>query len=799
MKFVYLIIIALAITNVEAQTLSLKGLVTDKSTSKPISYASIRIANTFSGTSTSINGDFELKVTQGQYTLITSSIGYISDTLMVAVKSNSAISISLNPVPINLPEVTVLPGENPALEIIRRAIEAKAKRLANLNSYIFRAYTKGIIRTTKDFTSRGSQASVSIDGKNDSLKITGIIENESKGYFLKPNNYKDEIIARKQTKNTSSAFNLLTGGRLLLNFYNDDIRFFNRPLMSPFTQDAIEYYDYLIEDTLAMDNQNVFKIRIEPLRKIDPGFTGTIYIADKSYSLVKLDLGLNGPANPGKMFSKINIIQNFALYKDIVMPVDYRIIAEGNAMGIFKFGGELNSIFYDYKINEPIDKDFFDMTVIKVSSDADKKDSLYWKSTQTIPNTTEELKAYQRIDSVEALPKGFAENFSLLATSIALDKNWAISGPLSLYSFNRVEGHTLNFGINTSELFDKRFNGNLDLSYGFDDKKMKAELTANYLFGEYRTTNLSIRLFNKSTDLFSEAMRFNKLTSTVTNLFGKYDYRNYYYTKGFAVNAGSQVFPILYFGVGFFNRTDNNGFVNTDFSFFNKSKTYAVNKTIYETKINAITTNFQFDFRGIAEDGYRKLRVGGNSYIFLGGNFTFSNSDFLKSDLDFQIYRFYLHGYFPTFKSASLRFSTYGNFSNGKIPFQSMYALPASIENLGQSYSFRTLRAGEVFGDRVATLFIEHNFNDEIFRLLHLNFLIDWQVNLSMHVNLAWLKISPESKSILPHSFLEFEKPFAEIGFGVGQSLFPFRLEFTWKLNYFGNTNFVFGINTPIL
>ena len=38
----------------------------------------------------------------------------------------------------------------------------------------------------------------------------------------------------------------------------------------------------------------------------------------------------------------------------------------------------------------------FDMTVIKVSSDADKKDSLYWKSTQTIPNTTEELKAYQK-------------------------------------------------------------------------------------------------------------------------------------------------------------------------------------------------------------------------------------------------------------------------------------------------------------------------------------------------------------------------------------------------------------------
>ena len=89
-----------------------------------------------------------------------------------------------------------------------------------------------------------------------------------------------------------------------------------------------------------------------------PALLERIYIADKSYSLVKLDLGLNGLANPGKMFSKINIIQNFALYKDIVMPFDYRIIAEGNAMGIFKFGGELNSIFYDYKINDLSTKTF---------------------------------------------------------------------------------------------------------------------------------------------------------------------------------------------------------------------------------------------------------------------------------------------------------------------------------------------------------------------------------------------------------------------------------------------------------
>ena len=139
-----------------------------------------------------------------------------------------------------------------------------------------------------------------------------------------------------------------------------------------------------------------------------------------------------------------------------------------------------------------------------------------------------------------------------------------------------------------------------------------------------------------------------------------------------------------------------------------------------------------------------------------------------------------------------------GIYSDGPVPFQMMYSLPGNIQSLGQSFTFRTLGIGEVFGDRALTLSINNNFNDEIFRLLNLTFLIDWQVNLSAYFNAALLEISPKSRSIITHPFVEFQKPFYEIGFGIGQALFPFRLEFTWKLNYFGNNNFVIGINSGL-
>jgi len=805
---IFAVIFFLAVM-INAQQFTIRGKVVDKTTNQAIPYSNIRVANTNYGTSSTIDGNFQIQLATGNYKLIVSNIGYVSDTISIRLNENKNLTIELEPTPINLNEVTVFPGENPALEIIRRVIEAKHERNDKIESYVFRAYTKGIIKTTEYFNSSGSSGGIEGGNKNgdtSKLKITGIIENESKGYFKKPNLYKDEIVTRKQSSNTSSSINTFTGGRLIQNFYSEDIRFFNRPLLSPIADEAIEYYDYFIEDTLAMDKHNVFKINFEPLKKINPGFVGTLYVEDKTYNLIKLEAGLNDPANPGRIFTSIKIIQQFTPHENnIVMPIDYRINVEGNPMGLFKFGFELNSIFFDYQINKELDKNIFDMTIIKVNPDADQKDSSYWKSVQTIPNSEEEIVAYKKIDSLETVQKTFWDNFSILATNIPINKNFSISGPLSIYSFNHIEGHTLNFGVNASQLFEKRMNLSLDLSYGFNDKKFKQEFFGNYYLGDYRTTNVSFRGFNKLTDLFSESIRYNKLTSTLTSLFGKYDFRNYFYTKGFSASVQSQVFPILNLGIGFLNRTDNKAYHNSDFSFFNKKKSYNINQSIYETRINAVTTSFQIDFRKFIEDGYFRRKINTEpGYIIFSGNLLFSNSSVLKSKLDFSQYRITINGSVPLFASANSRFSLLGISSSNAVPFQMLYSLPGNIESASQTFTMRTLGTGEVFGDKSIYLSVENNLNDELFRLLGLKFLIDLQMNLSVHFNAAMITISNQSKNILPQNFInnsliEFKKPFAEIGFGIGQQLFPLRIEFTWKLNYLGKNNFVIGINTPIL
>ncbi len=519
-----------------SQQFSISGKVTDGKTGQPLSFANIRVLNSTYGTSANRNGRYELKLQNGNYKLVASFIGYISDTVKVdnLNEDKSGLNFSLAETDINLPEIVVHPGENPADRIIKLAIMKKNEREKKLNSYEFEAYTKGIIKTTDEIETKSSNVNLGLD-KTDStdLKITGILENRSKGYFKKPDLFKDVIIARKQSSNFSSSINTITGGRLLENFYENNLNFFGKPLPGPLTDNALQYYYFYIQSTAAMDNQKVYQIHIAPETESDPGFTGSIFITDSTYNLIKVDLQLNRAANVGGLFDTINIFQQFSPFSDsIYMPIDYRLFVKANILGLAKIGFELNTILYNYSINPEISDDFFDKAIITVLPEADKKDSTYWKNTQTIPNTPEEQAAYRRIDSISRAPRTFWDDFSFLSTRINLSRSFSVSAPLTFYHFNRIEGNALDFGMFLDDALNSRLNSSLKLTYGFADKKVKEDFSFNYLLGIYRTFGIKFNAFNKLVILFGQSEDYNELTSTILALISKYDFRDYYYTKG---------------------------------------------------------------------------------------------------------------------------------------------------------------------------------------------------------------------------------------------------------------------------
>jgi len=781
--------------------ISLRGKVVDAVTGEALIFANVRLVNSTIGSITNKEGFFEIKTSEGMQKLITSFIGYHTDTTEVLIhKSRETVTIKLLPSSLQLSEVVVFAEENPAYAIIRRAIQRKLERADKLKSYQYSSYTKGSIKTEDDINARGNTVSVEVGSKDSAeLKITGILENQSTGYYKTPHKLKEVIVARKQSANFPSSVNILTGGRLLQNFYAD-VNFFGRKMVGPLDNNSARYYSFTLKDTLAQDNHTIYKIFITPADSLDPGFVGDIYITGKNFDLIKVNLSLNKAANFSGIFKKITIDQQFDQYDNIYMPVDYHLSVEANVLGLAKFGFELNTLLNNYEINKDIPDETFNKAIITVLTDADKKDSMYWDTIQRLPNTDEEIKAYKRIDSVSAIPFSFWEEFSFLSDRISFSKHFSTTGPLGLYHFNRVEGNALDFGFFFYDLLDNRLQTSVNTSYGFADKRFKSEFSSIYYFGDYRTYSLSFTAFKKTSVLFENNSSYGDLFSTLNSLLTKYEFNDFYYSTGFSLMMSGEVFPVLKLRLGLQQQKDLSAEKNSEFSFLARKKKFRDNQLISNGLINTIKTGFTIDFRDYIEDGVFRRRTGSSDgTLIFNGDVTISRNKLLKSDFNFTLYEASLSGSISTFNTAGLEIRLNGFYAAGSLPFQNFYSLPGNITSLGRRFSFRTLGLNEIIGDRVATFHLEHNFRDELFRLLGISFLKSLNLQVNYFFNAAIRDVSPSGKKNLFYQYKAFKTPFYENGFSIGHQLFPIAFEFSWKINYRGERNFVIGLNSALI
>jgi len=801
LKITFLLII-LYNSDLFTQTFTITGFVKEQNTNQPLAFANIKIANKTLGAAANINGEYILRLEKGNYKLITSYLGYVSDTLIINLEKDIfGTDFFLKKSSVSLPEITVVPGEDPAIGIIKKAIKEKHKRNEQIKSLVFEAYTKGVIRTPEplNLTQGGARLNLGM-GDSSKLPITGIIENQSIGYYEKPDNYKEIIIARKQSANIPSTFNLLTGGRAIQNFNDERINILNYPIPGPIADDALEYYDYYLINLSSINNQNVFEIELKTLNDSNPGFKGKLYVLDKTYDLIKIEFQLNDAANRGGILDSINFYQQLMPFNDsLYLPVDFRVNAEVNYLSLARLGFEMNTILYNYKINTNIGEDIFDKAIVKVLPTADDKAPGYWTNIQTIPNTNEENIAYEKIDSLNNVDTGPFENVSLLSGRINFDEIYSITGPAGLYHFNRIEGHTLNIGFYSNRALNKRLNSSVNLSYGFSDEKIKTHLYTKYYLGDYRTYSITFNAYNELKTLFGNSDNYNELTASVLSLISKYEFRNYYYSKGFEINIDGEVFSALSLNIGFQNTTDNNAETRTNVSLFKHDKKYSSNQPIYETKTNSLSVGFRLDIRNYIENGYFRRRITeGGSFAVLWGGIRFSDKDFLNSSQNFTQFTANSFGRIRTMGSSSLSFRVRGIYTNGALAFQDMYSLPGNISATASNYSFRTLNVNEIIGERVVAINLEENFGNELFKLFNIPGFKDWDIQLNAFFNAAYSVVGSNSKSILPFPVKEFTHPFYEIGFGLGHILIPIRLEFAWKLNYRGENNFRMGLNSSL-
>ena len=265
MKQTILILALLFVEIVSGQSTTINGSVKDDS-GEPIPFAHIRIAGTYSGTLTNLEGEFRLPISNPANTqLLVSCVGFISQT--TDITPDIKLEIVLKEDLITLQEVIIVPKDY-ARELVLAAIESIPKNYPTSEEMI-----EGFIRET-----------LSRDSLGDSLHYISEAQTESaKTSYTKSKTQGDVklIKGRKLDIDTDDLGIRVYAGAHLPHRFDFVMR-----REGPLNPKRLDKYIYQIDDTLRYNGKSMYQVGY---LSRDGQETGTISIIDKSFAIAGIE------------------------------------------------------------------------------------------------------------------------------------------------------------------------------------------------------------------------------------------------------------------------------------------------------------------------------------------------------------------------------------------------------------------------------------------------------------------------------------------------------------------------------
>mgnify|MGYP000223789676 FL=1 len=383
------------------------GTITDDN-NQPIPYVNIYLENSYTGTTSNANGNYELGLSKtGTYSVVFQFLGYKTQTKTIDIKQLPyVLDITLLEENISLNEVVISTNENPANRIVRAAIENRKLQLEKIKSYTADFYSKGLIRI-KNAPEKFLGQEVKLDIGLDSTRsgILYLSETISKIKYQKPNQLIETIGASKVSGN-SNGFSFNNASDVDFNFYNNTIDI-NTEIVSPIADYAFNYYRYKLEGVFYDNRGNLInKIKVIPRRENDRIFSGIIFIVEEQWSLYGLELSVTGNQIQTPAANLVTIKQNtsydeqskYWIVRSQTIEFEYGFLG-------FKGDGSFVANYSNYKLNPNFDSSEFTNEVLSFEAEANKKDSIYWNTLRPVPLTSEELVDYINKDSLQTLKK----------------------------------------------------------------------------------------------------------------------------------------------------------------------------------------------------------------------------------------------------------------------------------------------------------------------------------------------------------------------------------------------------------
>ncbi len=798
-KFSVLLFSACFFLAASAQTTHISGKVYNSQVNEVMPFVSIIGIGTIYGTVSDIDGNYSFDITGHVDSIRAIYVGYNNTTLKVKQGATQVINIGMAPKSTDLTVVDIVPGENPAVTILKKVYKHKEENnKQKLDAYQYEVYNKlefDLNNIDEKFQNRKVMKPVkfifdAIDSTNPSEKPhlpLFFSESISDFYFLKNPKCQKEIIKGSKVSGVADASVAQFTGDMYQNVdvYDNNILVFGKSFVSPISNNGVAYYKYYLVDSMTIDGHWCYQIQFKPKRKQELLFVGNVWIADTAFAVKRLEMNIVDDANINYVNS-FYVIQEYDNQSSAWMMIRERVIGDfilaDKKMGFY---GRKTASYRDFVIEKPKEADFYQRTDnLVVEKGAENRNDSFWVASRHDSLTRTEKGIYQMVDSVQSLHI-YKSWESIVITAYT---GYKVIGPFEYgpwyktISGNPIEGTRFRVGGRTSNSFSRWMELSGYVAYGTKDEKFK------YSFG-YKTfitkkprrlTGINYKNDNEILGLSNNAFTTDNIIATLfkrnpLSNFTTVESYEYYYEREWFKGLDTKLsfttrnmFPIG--AVGYVQNQPDGSTQN--FQRITTSEIKLGVRFAYNDKY--VESVFTRSSVGTKAPIIQVLYVEGLKGVF-GSQYQYRK---LSINLDDRL-RFGIFGYTNYILEAGKTW--------GKVPFPLM-TLHAGNETYIYDWSaFNMMNYFEFASDMYAQATIIHHFEGFFLNHIPLMRKLKWREVATFKYLVGSVSAANKAEMVFPTTLHTLDHgPYMEAAAGIENIFKFFRIDCFWRLSYLG-------------
>lgn len=696
------------------QTL-LKGRVINEKTKESLAFVSIALKDLRSGTTSDIDGNFSIVLPDSTSTLLFSYVGFESRSVTIH-KDIHFLTVRLKEKSTELQEVVVHPADNPALRIIRLAIQHKPENdPENLPSFSYNSYNK-LYSTLIDVDSLERKAPKKKDDKDTTRFLKFIRDNHlfihesyTERKYVRPNQSKEVVLGNHLSGIKDPFFAFLATDLQPFTFYKDFILLFDKNYVNPISKGSIEKYDFTLMDTLYHVSDSIFVIAFEPLPgKVFDALQGQLYISTDGYAIQNV---LAQPADD-KVLVESKIQQKYEKTGGHWFPaqLNTELRFKKFDVGNLRLKYVSNSYITNIHIGDTISRKEFGLANVEFDPNANHQQPMFWNEHRMGTFDHKDQNTFHALDSIGGKLVGLQSAFKILeGLFVGRFRAGAFYLPTEyLLRFNQYEGTRIGFGFQTGEKISKRFMLEAYGGYGTNDKALKYGGAFQVNISERKDAHIK---FSYLQDVFEPGKsNFLKNGGAVN---ANESLRNWMTSRMDSVEQYKVEFAIRPFHFSQLTLFLQEQKRNPTYPYAFTTDEGSITRTRFN--ISEAGVQWRFAFReSYTQIGQSKV-VTNTAYPQINVYASHGFSNLLNGQYEFTKLEARIDHQFITRGFGKTTFQLAAGFLNGQAPYPVLFNGKGSkfdqsfLNNVVASNTFQTMGLYEFISDRYAYLFLNHN------------------------------------------------------------------------------------------